>query len=238
MNNHGNYIVSLGNLCRWLAGQAEELGRRDLSRLRRGRSALRREGRGAGASPPATWASARTASTTANYRPASSLHARHDFRRRLPRLADQDAAGAIRPSRATRSADLRHRPQGTVGGRSGQAPARAASCTPSAGRSMPTPMAARSSTISKTIRSRSASSSGSATRTLISRPSTSSSASRRIPAMRPLFEGGRRISYGARAISAGGLQSIPKLVFPGGVADRRCGRDFSTSRRSRAATRR
>ena len=26
MNNHGNYIVSLGNVCRWLAGQAEEMG--------------------------------------------------------------------------------------------------------------------------------------------------------------------------------------------------------------------
>jgi len=26
MHNHGNYIISLGNLCRWLAGQAEELG--------------------------------------------------------------------------------------------------------------------------------------------------------------------------------------------------------------------
>jgi electron-transferring-flavoprotein dehydrogenase len=37
------------------------------------------------------------------------------------------------------------------------------------------------------------------------------------PAVRPLFEGGRRIAYGARAISAGGFQSIPKLTFPGGV---------------------
>jgi len=36
------------------------------------------------------------------------------------------------------------------------------------------------------------------------------------PAIRGFFEGGKRISYGARAISAGGLQSIPKLVFPGG----------------------
>ena len=26
MNNHGNYIASLGNVCRWLAGQAEALG--------------------------------------------------------------------------------------------------------------------------------------------------------------------------------------------------------------------
>src|SRR5277367_4816590 len=37
------------------------------------------------------------------------------------------------------------------------------------------------------------------------------------PHMRKHFEGGRRISYGARAISEGGFQSIPKLVFPGGA---------------------
>ena len=36
------------------------------------------------------------------------------------------------------------------------------------------------------------------------------------PAIRPTFEGGRRIAYGARALSEGGFQSIPKLVFPGG----------------------
>ena len=37
------------------------------------------------------------------------------------------------------------------------------------------------------------------------------------PAMRDTFVGGKRISYGARAISAGGFQSIPKLTVPGGV---------------------
>jgi len=37
------------------------------------------------------------------------------------------------------------------------------------------------------------------------------------PQIRPIFEGGTRISYGARAISEGGLQSIPKLTFPGGL---------------------
>ena len=36
------------------------------------------------------------------------------------------------------------------------------------------------------------------------------------PSIRPFLEGGKRISYGARAIAAGGLQSLPKLVFPGG----------------------
>ena len=37
------------------------------------------------------------------------------------------------------------------------------------------------------------------------------------PAIRDTFEGGKRIAYGARAITEGGWQSIPELVFPGGV---------------------
>ena len=36
------------------------------------------------------------------------------------------------------------------------------------------------------------------------------------PVIRPFFEGGKRVSYGARAIAAGGIMSLPKLVFPGG----------------------
>ncbi len=35
--------------------------------------------------------------------------------------------------------------------------------------------------------------------------------------IRDTFEGGKRIAYGARAITEGGWQSIPELVFPGGV---------------------
>jgi electron-transferring-flavoprotein dehydrogenase len=37
------------------------------------------------------------------------------------------------------------------------------------------------------------------------------------PEIRKFFEGGKRISYGARAITAGGLQSLPKFTFPGGT---------------------
>ncbi len=37
------------------------------------------------------------------------------------------------------------------------------------------------------------------------------------PKIRPYFEGGKRISYGARALNEGGLQSLPQLAFPGGV---------------------
>ena len=37
------------------------------------------------------------------------------------------------------------------------------------------------------------------------------------PAIRPVLEGGKRIGYGARAITAGGLNSLPRLIFPGGA---------------------
>ena len=37
------------------------------------------------------------------------------------------------------------------------------------------------------------------------------------PKIRSFFEGGKRLAYGARAITAGGLQSLPKLIFPGGA---------------------
>ena len=37
------------------------------------------------------------------------------------------------------------------------------------------------------------------------------------PAIRGLFEGGKRLAYGARAITEGGYQSVPRLSFPGGA---------------------
>jgi len=37
------------------------------------------------------------------------------------------------------------------------------------------------------------------------------------PMMKEMLEGGKRVAYGARAINEGGLQSIPELVFPGGA---------------------
>ena len=40
------------------------------------------------------------------------------------------------------------------------------------------------------------------------------------PAIRTVFEGGKRLAYGARAITEGGYQSVPRLTFPGRRADR------------------
>jgi electron-transferring-flavoprotein dehydrogenase len=45
MNNHGNYIVSLGEVCRWLGQQAEALGVRSIRALRRPRCSTTRTAR-------------------------------------------------------------------------------------------------------------------------------------------------------------------------------------------------
>ncbi len=37
------------------------------------------------------------------------------------------------------------------------------------------------------------------------------------PDVRPTFEGARRIAYGARSLNEGGLQAVPKVTFPGGA---------------------
>jgi electron-transferring-flavoprotein dehydrogenase len=37
------------------------------------------------------------------------------------------------------------------------------------------------------------------------------------PAIRPYLQGGKRLAYGARALNEGGLQSVPELIFPGGA---------------------
>ena len=37
------------------------------------------------------------------------------------------------------------------------------------------------------------------------------------PEIKKILDGGRRINYGARALNEGGIQSLPKLTFPGGM---------------------
>ena len=68
MQNHGNYIVSLGNVCRWLGEQAEALGAEIYPGLRPPRKCFTTKAAGSRALPPATWASA----ARANARTATS----------------------------------------------------------------------------------------------------------------------------------------------------------------------
>ena len=152
------------------------------------------------------------------YQPGMELHAQvHVLRRRLPRPPRQAARGALQAARGRRPAGLRHRPEGAVGNQARAGTSRDSSCTPRAGRSTPTPTAARSCTTWRTTRSRSASSSGWATESLPLSRTRNSSATRRIPRSGTSSRAASASAYGARAISAGGLQSLPKLVFPGGA---------------------
>ena len=220
MINHGNFIVSLGIVCRWLATKAEALGveiypgfaaaelltdddgQRDRRRDRRhGRDAVRR----AGPVLPARHGAAR--------------QIRADRGRRA-RLARQGADPPLRARRRARAAEIRHRAEGALGGRSGEAPARPRAAylrlaARHAHRRRLLPLSFRREPRFGRLR----------------RPPEL----RAIPylspfeefqrfktheAIRDVFEGGRRISYGARAITEGGWQSVPKLVFPGRRADR------------------
>jgi electron-transferring-flavoprotein dehydrogenase len=71
MSNHGNYIVSLGNVCRWLAQQAEALGVEIYPVLPPRKCSTTTTARCAG-SPPATWASRATARASRTTSPAWS----------------------------------------------------------------------------------------------------------------------------------------------------------------------
>ena len=105
-----------------------------------------------------------------------------------------------------------------------------------AGRSARKPAAAPSCIISRTIWSRSALSSISTTTNPYLYPYMEFQRFKHHPLIEPVLEGGRRIAYGARAITEGGLQSVPKLCFPGRRADRLLRRGSSTCRASRDRT--
>ena len=119
--------------------------------------------------------------------------------------------------RQERAAEIRHRPEGSLGDRSRQAPEGPDPAFVRLAARTIRPAAARSSITTTTTRWRSVSSCISTTTIRICRRSTNSSASRPIPSIRTVFEGGKRLSYGARAITEGGYQSVPRLSFPGGA---------------------
>ena len=77
MSNHGNYIVSMGNVCRWMAGDRRGARRRDLSRHGRERARHRRRAARCAASSPASSASTRTAGPARTTSPAWSSRAKY-----------------------------------------------------------------------------------------------------------------------------------------------------------------
>ena len=192
--------------------------RRDLSGLCRRRGALRRERR-------RHRRRHRRHGRRQGRQADRPLHARHgaqgqvhDHRRGRARLADQAADRQVRASSEGRQ------PQKYGIGlkelwevRPESAQARASCSTRLAGRSTTARAAARSSITTAPTWCRSASSCTSTTTTRTCRRYGEFQRFKTHPAIRDTFEGGKRIAYGARAITEGGWQSIPKLAFPGGV---------------------
>ena len=177
MNNHGCFIVSLGDVCRWLAAKAEALG----VDIFPGFAAVETLHDEAGAVVGVATGDMGVARDGDAQAVVPARHGTprqvHADRGRRARLARQEADRPLRARRRARAAEVRHRLQGALAGRRRRITGRGSSSTPSAGRSTTAPAAARSSTTTATTWCPSASSSTSTTRTRTCRRSRSSSGS-------------------------------------------------------------
>ncbi len=213
--NHGNYIVSLGNVCRWLAKQAEELGveifpgfaaaevlydeRGAVRGVATGDLGVNRNGEKAGAYQPGMELHAKYALFAEGCRGhlGRQLEARFDLRSG----ADPQLYGIglkelweVRPEN--------HRP-GLVMHTAGW-PLDAETY----GGSFLYHAENRQLAVGFVV--------GLGYSNPYLSPYEEFQRFKTHPAIRSTLEGGKRLAYGARAIAAGGLQSLPKLVFPGG----------------------
>ena len=215
MNNHGNFVGSLGNVARYLGRKAEELGVEIYPGFPAS-EVLVEDGKVVGVATGDMGIS-RDGEPNANFTRGMELRAKYT-------IFGEGARGSLTKqmverfglNAGPRPPEIRHRHQGAVAGQAGATSGPASCAIPWAGRCPTMPAAAPGSTISTTISCRSASWFTSTTRTRPCRPSTSSSASRRIRWCATCSRAAKRIGYGARAIMEGGWQSVPRLTFPGG----------------------
>src|SRR5437899_2873082 len=213
--NHGNYVVSLGNVCRWLGKQAEALG----VEIFPGFAATEVLYEGAAVKGVATGDLGinRQGEKTAAYQPGMELHGKYTFfaegcrgqlgkeleeKHRLRDGADPQVYG-IGLKELWEVKPERHQP-GLVVHTAGW-PLDASTY----GGSFLYHMENRQVAVGFVV--------GLGYANPYLSPYEEFQRFKTHPAIRGFFEGGKRICYGARAITAGGLQSLPKLVFPGGA---------------------
>ncbi len=217
MNNHGNFIVSLGSVCRWLATKAEALGVEIYPGFAAAEVLFDENGAVAGIATG-------DMGVGKNGEPKDSFTRGMELRAKYT-LFGEGARGSLGKQliakfgleRRARAAEIRTRPQGTLAGRAGKAPqghgaafVRLAARRPHR-RWLVHVSLRRQSGVG---RLRAASQLHAI---LICRRSRNSSASRPIKLVRDTFDGAKRLAYGARALTEGGYQSVPKLTFPGGA---------------------
>ena len=216
MSNHGNFIVSLGNVCRWLATKAEGLGVEIYPGFAAAEVLIGANGEVAGVA-------------TGDMGVAKDGHHKDGYARGMElrgkyTLFAEGARGSLSKQLIARFklAEGREPPKFGIGLKELWKVAPEKHQPGLVQHSFGWPLDNRTGGGSflyhlEDIRSPSASWCISTMPTPTLRRSRSSSVSRQHPLIRPTFEGGKRISYGARAISEGGWQSVPRLAFPGGA---------------------
>jgi electron-transferring-flavoprotein dehydrogenase len=216
MHNHGNYIISLGNLCRWLAGQAEELGVEVYPGFAAAEVLYDEAGRVRGVAT-GDMGLGRDGKPTERYTPGVELTARETLfaegcrgsltktliERFHLRESSDPQTYAIGVKELWEVAAEHHQPGlvvHTVGWPMDSA---------TYGGSFLYHLEDRQVAVGFVI--------GLDYQNPFLSPFEEFQRFKTHPAIRGFFEGGRRISYGARALNEGGLQSIPELDFPGGA---------------------
>ncbi len=216
MNNHGNYIASLGNLCRWLARQAEGLGVEIYPGFAAAEVLYDENGRVKGVAT-GNMGVGRDGKPTANFTPGVELHGRLTlfaegcrgsltktlFERFKLREGVDPQTFAIGIKELWEIDPAKHQP-GRVVHTIGW-PLSSDTYGGSFLYHLENNQVAVGLVVGLDY-----------TNPWLS-PFEEFQRFKNHPAMRPLFEGGRRIAYGARALNEGGFQSIPKLIFPGGA---------------------
>ena len=216
MRNHGNYIVSLGNVCQWLAQQAEALG----VEIYPGFAAAEVLYTDAGAVRGVATGDmgvAKDGTHKAGYQPGMELHARYTLfaegcRGSLSQelMARFNLRDGIDPQKygigikeLWQVAAERHRPGLVVHTQGWPLDAE------TGGGSFVYHLENRQVAVGFVVHLN--------YRNPHLSPYDEFQRFKTHPSIRGTFDGGKRLSYGARAINEGGLQSIPKLAFPGGA---------------------
>src|SRR3712207_2365476 len=215
MHNKGTYTVSLGNLCRWLAGQAEQLGVEIFPGFAAAEVLFNEDGSVKGVAT-GDFGVARDGTRKPEYQPGMELHGRYTF-------FAEGARGHL-TKEAKRIFDLDAESQPQVYGIGLKELWDIDPAKHRAGRVIHTQgwplddawgggfiyhqennQVAIGFVVALNYRNPYLS------------PFEEFQRFKQHPAIREMLEGGRRVSYGARAINEGGYQAIPKLHFPGGV---------------------
>ena len=215
MHNSGNYTLSLGNLCRWLAGQAEELGVEIFPGFAAAEILFHEDGSVRGVAT-GDMGVAREGTHRADYQPGMELHARYTF-------FAEGARGHL-TKRLTEIFNLRDESGPQVFGLGIKELWDVPADRHKPGRVIHTQgwplddawgggflyhqennQVALGFVVALDYRNPYLS------------PFQEMQRWKTHPAIRAEIEGGKRVSYGARAINEGGYQAIPKLVFPGGA---------------------